>query len=119
MTEVRLQVNGYADSDELEQAQFAREIRTQLRALGVEDVDHPEAPAPPGAKGTAFEWAQLAVTLSAGLPPLMGALRSWLGRRSGASLVLEVGGDRLTLTDADLEGQRDVVDAWLTAHGVR
>jgi hypothetical protein len=119
MTHLRIHVNGYSDSDVREKSQFAGEIRRELRVLAGADVTHPRVPPEPGMKGSAFDWAQLLITFTGTLPPLVVALQSWLRRRSGASIVLQVGDDRLALTDADIDAQRVVIDAWLAAHGLR
>ena len=85
---------------------------------GVDDVEHPEAEAPAGAKGGALEWAQLVVTLAgtrAG--PMITALQGWLGRHPRAAVTLEIDGDKLTLDEASAAEQQRLVETFLARHG--
>jgi hypothetical protein len=117
MTEIRLYVAGYADSDPEERAELAWHLEQELRELDVEDVTHTRAETPAGAKGNAVEWAQLAVAFAGSLPPLVAVLRSWLGGHPGVSITLEIDGDRLTLSDPSDSERRELVAAWLGRHG--
>jgi hypothetical protein len=118
MTEVRLHVAGYADGDAEERAELAWRLEQELRELDVEDVSHAGAEeAPPGAKGSAVEWAQLVITFAGSLPPLVTALRSWLGRHPGSSITLEIDGDRLTLSDPSSSERSELIAAWMGRHG--
>lgn len=117
VTEVRLYVVGYADSDPEERAELAWRLEEELRGLDVNDIRRPSGPPPAGAKGPALEWAQLVISLAGSLPPLMGALRGWLGRHRGASITVEVDGDRLTLSDASESERRELTAAWMARHG--
>ena len=80
MTQLRVHVDGYADSDDEERADLASRLREEMVEQGVEDVAHPEAPAPEGAKGGALEWAQLVVGLAGTVRAMLTALRAWFGR---------------------------------------
>jgi hypothetical protein len=116
MTEVRLHVVGYPDSDDEERAELASRLREEIREHGIDDVAHPEGRAPPGSKGGAIEWAQLLVTFAGTVPPLVMAIQGWLGRHPDAAVTLEIGGDRLTLEEASPEERRRLLEAFLGRH---
>jgi hypothetical protein len=115
VTDVRLDIAGYADSDEREREKLGRELAGMLRRLDVEDVSAVRRPAPEGAKGDALQWAQLVVTSVGVLPALLTALRGWLGRHPGASVSIEIDGDSLTLSEPSSEERGKVVSAWQSA----
>jgi hypothetical protein len=118
MTEIRLHVGGYADSDHEERAELAWSLQQELRDLDVDDVSHARAKElPPGAKGSALEWAQLVVTLAGSLPALVATVRSWLGRHPRSSITLEINGDRLTLNDVSASERSELIAAWMRRHG--
>jgi Effector Associated Constant Component 1 len=117
MTDVHLQIDGYPDSDDEERADLASQLQEELRYHGVDDVAHPEAQAPAGAKGGALELAQLIVTLAGTVPPMIAALQGWLGRHRGAAVTLQIGGDTLKLDNASSEEQRRLVETFLARHG--
>src|SRR5687767_7824292 len=63
------------DADDL-----AGRLRQELHEAGF-DVQRPSAgDAPPGSKGDALGWAQLAVSFSGGLPALVAAIRAFTSR---------------------------------------
>lgn len=117
MTQLRVHVDGYPDSDDEERADLTTRLRDELVEQGVEDVSHPEAVAPGGAKGGALEWAQLVVGLAGTIGPMITALRAWLGRHPHAAVTLEIDGDTLTLAEASPEDQRRLVETFLARHG--
>ena len=117
MTEVRLQVVGYPDSDDEERADLAWRLREDLRDQGIDDVAHPEIRPPPGAKGGALEWAQLVVSVAGTVPPMIMALQAWLGRHPRAAVTLELGGDKLTLDDASPAERQRLLETFLARHG--
>ena len=45
------------------------------------------------------------------------ALQGWLGRHHGATVSLEIDGDKLTLADASEADQRRLVETFLARHG--
>jgi hypothetical protein len=116
MTDVRVHVDGYPDSDDEERADLATRLREELLEQGVESVSHPEATAPGGAKGGALEWAQLVVGLAGTIGPMLTALRAWLGRHPRAAVTLEIDGDTLTLAEASPEEQKRLVETFLSRH---
>jgi hypothetical protein len=110
-------VAGYPDSDSDERAELAWRLQRELLRLEVEHVSRPSGRPPAGAKGSALEWAQLVVTLGGSLPALIAAVRGWLGRHPGASITLEIDGDRLTLSDPSQSERRELIDTWVQRHG--
>lgn len=116
MQEIRIRVAGEVDDTE-ESAELTSRLRDELLELDVDDVTRPSAVAPDGAKGDAVAWAELVVTVSASLPPLVQAIRSWRDRQRGATVVIEHAGDRLVLADATPDVQNALVKDWLARHG--
>jgi hypothetical protein len=116
MTDVRVHVAGYPDSDDEERADLATRLRADLLAHDLE-VAHPQAEAPPGSKGAGLEWAQLVVTMAGTMPAMVAALQGWLGRHRGATVSLEIDGDKLTLEHAGEADQRRLVETFLARHG--
>ena len=119
MTEVRVHVVGYPDSDMEERADLASRLRDEIRDHGIDDVSHPGAEPPPGSKGGALEWAQLVVTLAGTVPSLVMAMQGWLGRHPNAAVTLEIDGDRLTLDEASADERQRLLETFLARHGDR
>ena len=117
MAQLRVQVQGLPDSDDEERAELARRLREEMLQEGVEEVAHPEVHAPEGAKGAAFEWAQLVVGLAGSLGPLLAALRGWIGRHPDAGITREIDGDKITLDKASPADRQRLVEAFLARHG--
>lgn len=113
--QLHLAVSGYSDSDDAERADLGIALRSAIVAADV-DVSHPHATAPEGAKGSNLEWAQLVVTLTAALPAVVGAIRSWLGRHAGASITLTIGGDSITISEPSDAERAELLEAWLGRH---
>jgi Effector Associated Constant Component 1 len=118
MTDVRVHVGGYPDSDDEERADLASRLRADLQALDLE-VAHPDGQAPPGAKGSALEWTELVVTVAGSMQGMTAAMQGWLGRHKGATVSLEIDGDRLTLEDASPADQRRLLETFLARHAAR
>jgi hypothetical protein len=116
MAQLRVQVQGLPDSDDEERAELAGRLRDEMLQQGVEAVAHPEVHAPEGAKGSAFEWAQLVVDLGGTLGPLLAALRGWLGRHSEVAITLEIDGDTITLDKASPADRERLMEAFLARH---
>jgi hypothetical protein len=117
MAELHVHVAGYPDSDDEERAELASRLRDEMLQQGVEEVAHPEVHAPEGAKGAAFEWAQLVVGLAGSLGPLLAALRGWIGRHPDAAVTLEIDGDKITLDKASPADRQRLVEAFFARHG--
>ena len=112
-TEVRLEVLGAEDSDAHEIAELMRRLKAELRRIDAENVRGVDAKAPAGAKGAALDWAQVVVTMSGSLPPLVALVRSFSRRNRGCAVVLEAAGDTLRLEGGDEEERRRLAEAWL------
>jgi hypothetical protein len=117
MAQLRVQVQGLPDSDDEERAELASRLRDEMLQEGVADVAHPEAHAPEGAKGAAFEWAELLVGLAGSLGPLLAALRGWIGRHPDAGITLEIDGDKITVDKASPTDRQRLLEAFLARHG--
>ena len=95
---------------------LAGQLREELRETGF-DVQRPAAgEAPPGTKGDALGWAQLAVSFSGGLPALVAAIRALTSRDEARKVALTLGDDTLELTGPTSAEQQQLVDAWLMRH---
>jgi hypothetical protein len=112
-TEVRVQVLGAQDSDAHELAELMRRLKDDLRHLDADDVRHLPAEAPPGAKGAALDWAQVIVTLSGSLPPLIALVRGFSRRNRDCAVLLEADGDTLRLEGGSEDERRQLAEAWL------
>ena len=117
MAQLLVQVQGLPDSDDEERAELTSRLREEMIDQGVEEVAHPDARAPDGAKGAALEWAQLVVGFGGTVGPLLSALRGWIGRHPDAGITLEIGGDKLTLDKASPADRERLVEAFLARHG--
>lgn len=112
---VRVHVTAEPDAEETRAADLTWDLSEELLQLDVDSVDRIEGKRMSGAKGTFFEWAELAVTVSGGLPSLVAYLRGWVGRHDQCELTLELDGDRLTLKNASAETQTRLIQEWLAA----
>ncbi len=100
-----------ADADDL-----AGRLRQELHETGF-DVGRPTAgAAPPGTKGDALAWTQLAVSFSGGLPALVAAIRAFTQRDETRKVTMTLNDDTLELTGPTSTQQQQLVDAWLTRH---
>jgi hypothetical protein len=114
---VSLHVQGYADSDAEERMELAWGLEQDLRASDFDEIERPSVTAPPGARGSALEWAELVVTLAGSIPAFAAALSGWLKRNHGTAVAVEIGGDRLELAEASPEERRQLIELWLRRHG--
>jgi hypothetical protein len=108
------------DADDDERAAMTRNLRHDLLALNeVEHVESAAAAAPPGSKSAGIDLQSLMVTLvSSGgaVTVLIGMLQNWLTRREKASMTLEMGGDKLTITGVSSDDERKLVENWIRRH---
>ena len=116
MTDVRVEVAGYPDSDDDERADLTTRLRADFEAVDL-NVAHPTAVAPDGSKGAGLELAQLVVSFAGTVPAMAAALLGWLGRNRGASVSLEIDGDKLTVEHASAADQQRLVETFLARHG--
>ncbi len=117
MTEIRLQVAGYPDSDAEERADLTSRLREEIEEHGIDDVVHPAVESPAGSKGAALDLAQLVVSFAGTLPPLIMAIQGWLGRHPRAAVTLEIDGDKLILDEASPEDRQRLLEVFLARHG--
>jgi hypothetical protein len=117
MTQVRVQVAGYPDSDAEERADLAWRLREEIQEHGIDDVSHPSVESPAGSKGVGLDLAQLVVAFSGTLPPLIMAIQGWLGRHPRAAVTLEIDGDTLILAEASPEDRQRLMEVFLAKHG--
>lgn len=110
-----LHVDAGAASEVEDQAQLAQRLRQDIRELDVDSVDWVRAgEAPAGSKGDAATLSSLAITLAPTvITPLMGMLSSWLSRHERATVTVESGGQKLTLTGSPSAQQRELVEAFI------
>jgi hypothetical protein len=116
MHEIRLSVIGHPDSDDPDRARLGRGLEADLVFHRVAEVSHPQGEAPPGAKGSALEWAQLVLGFAGSLPALVGYLRSWQEQNHGAAITVAIGQDSITLEEPTTEERTRLVEAWLERH---
>jgi hypothetical protein len=110
-----LHVDAGAGAEVEDQTRLAQRLRQDLRELDVDGVDWVRAgEAPAGSKGDAAALGSLAVTLAPSvITPLMGMLSSWLSRHDRATVTVESGGQKLTLTGSPSAEQRELVEAFI------
>jgi len=91
-------------------------LRQELHETGF-DVERPAVgDAPPGSKGDALGWAQLAVSFSGGLPALVAAIRAFTSRDETRKVTMTLGDDTLELAGPTSAQQQQLVQAWLKRH---
>jgi hypothetical protein len=119
MTDVRVQIQGYADSDDEERAELAWRLEREIRRsdVAVEDVRRDAVRAPDGAKGAGLEWAELVLSLVGTLSSLMSAVLGWRERNPGVAMTVEIDGDKLEIEDVTGEERSRLVEAFLSRHG--
>jgi hypothetical protein len=108
------------EADRHRAAELAWDLKRELAERSrAESVEHAPATAPAGAKGAAFEWTQLLVTFSGGLPGLVALIRGWADRHqdAGVAVSLELDGDKITLADATPEERQRLLELFAARHG--
>ena len=115
---VKISIDTGSESDTEQVAQLGQRLRHEIRQLDVESVDFVrEGEAPAGAKGDPVALATLAVTLApVALTSLFGLLQTWLTRHDKATVTIEMGSDKLTLTGSPSKEQLQVIQATLNRH---
>ena len=108
------------DADDEELAQLGRQLRTELLELDVETVDPlRQGAAPAGSKGDPVTLATLAVTLAPfALTELMKAVQVWLTRHDRASVTVERGTDKITITGSHSKEQQRTLEAFISRHKI-
>ncbi len=107
-----------SDADSEDRAELARHLRQQLIEADVDSVEftHPGT-LPPGAKGDPASLFALAVSVApAVVTAMFGMLQVWLSHHDRASVTVESGGEKLTLTGTLSSEQKQMVEAFLNRH---
>lgn len=107
------------EADRHRAAELAWDLKQELEERSrAESVEHAPGVAPPHAKGSAVEWAQLLVTFSGGLPGLVALIRGWADRHEkDVAIRVELDGDSISLADATPEERRRLVELFAERHG--
>jgi hypothetical protein len=115
---VRINIDGGAQRDHEEMAALGQRLRREIQQLDVDTVDFVrEGAAPAGAKGDPVTLASLAVTLApVVLKSLFDLVQGWTTRHNNASVTIEMGGDKVTLTGAPSKEQLAVIQAVVQKH---
>jgi hypothetical protein len=114
-TTLTLHIDAGPEADAEEQAGLTDRLQRALGELDVEAVERVRSgAAPSGAKGDPVTLATLAVTLApVALKAVTDLVQSWLSRHDRASVTLESGGAKITLTGTPSEEQMRMVEAWV------
>jgi hypothetical protein len=104
------------DSDQGERIRLSRDLRDALLKFDIETRSVEAGESPPGAKGTALEWAQLVVTGSATIAPVVGAAIAWVQRHKGAQVTVSIDGDSISIAETTDAQKQDLVKDWLRRH---
>jgi hypothetical protein len=115
---VRISIDGGAGSDQDELALLGQRLRGDIKQLDIDSVEFERGgAAPAGAKGDPFSLASLAVTLApVVLKSLFDLLQNWTARHNNATVTIEVGADKLTMTGKPTKEQLAVIQAVLQKH---
>ena len=115
---LKISIDGGSESDEEELALMGQRLRRDIQQLDVDDVEFVRGgTAPAGAKGDAITMASLAVTLApVALKSLFDLLQSWIMRHDKATVTIEMGKDRVTLTGSPSKEQLAVIQAAIARH---
>ena len=113
-----LSVDAGHDADDQENAELARGLRQYFLDRDVGKVEFARSGfLPLGAKGDAVTLTTLAITLApVALTGLLGMLQSWLTRHERATVTLESGSEKLTLTGTPSREQQQTLAAFLDRH---
>jgi hypothetical protein len=120
--ELRVVLEPDPEADPEDRERLGRQLRDELRALDVDDVEAVGAPSPPsGAKsGAAASLTEWLVTLSAGggvFVTVVATLRDWLSRRAaGHKISITVDGDTLELSSATPAERAELIDTFVRRH---
>jgi hypothetical protein len=118
-TQFLLTLGAGADSDDAELAELGRQLRNQLLELPSVDAVNPlrAGTAPAGAKGDPAIWATLAVTLAPiALTELIKIAQAWLTRHDRATLTVESGGEKITITGTPSKEQTRLLENFVGRH---
>lgn len=115
---LKISIDGGAESDEEEVAVMGQRLRRDIQQLDVDAVEFVRGgTAPAGAKGDVITLASLAVTLApVALKSLFDLLQGWIMRHDKATVTIEVGSERVTLTGSPSKEQLAVIQAAIARH---
>lgn len=118
-TQFLLTLGADADSDNAELAELGRQLRNELLELPALEAVNPlrAGTVPAGAKGDPAIWATLAVTLApTALTELIRIAQAWLTRHERATLTVETGGEKITITGSPSKEQTRLLEGFVTRH---
>jgi hypothetical protein len=110
-----ISISPAADADAQEVSELVQQLRRELLNSEADTIEpvHGGA-APPGAKGDPITLANLAVTIApAAVGGLIRIVQAWVSRHDRASVTVESGAEKLTVTGDPSAEQRQMVDAFL------
>jgi hypothetical protein len=117
-TDVAVKVIGGSELDEEDVDRLARGLANELDEAEAGDVAlKGTGRVPHGAKGDFVAIGELVIAAIGALPPVVAAIRGWLGRSPAKSIELVVDGDSITIVSPSSEDENRLVDAWLARHG--
>ena len=111
-----LSVDAGRDADLQESAELGRHLRQYLLDRDVDKVEFARGsdPLPAGAKGDPISLTSLVVTLApVALTGILGLLQQWLTRHERATVTLESGGEKFTLSGIPSREQQQTLAAFL------
>jgi len=113
-----LSVDAGRGADDEETADLTRRLRQHFLDGEIDKVELARSgDAPAGSKGDAVALSSLIVTLApVALTGMIGMLQAWLSRHERATVTVESGGDKLTLTGSLTAEQQKTVAAFLDRH---
>jgi hypothetical protein len=113
-----LSVDAGQSADLQESAELTRRLRQFMLDSNVDKVDFVRTgEAPAGSKGDIVSLTSLAVTIApVALTTLAGILQSWLTRHDRASVTVESGGEKVTITGSLSREQQQTLNAFLDRH---
>jgi hypothetical protein len=116
--QLTLTVDAGIRADDEDRAELARRLLQQLIETDVDAVEFARsATLPVGAKCDPVSLCALAVTVApAAITAMIGMLQVWLSRHERASVSVESGGEKLTLTGTLSSEQKQMVEAFLNRH---
>jgi len=117
-TVLTLRVDAGPAADLQDHAELTQRLRKQILDCDIDNVEFARSRSvPPGAKGDPITLTALIVTLApAALTSLFGMLQTWLRRHERATVTVESGGEKLTLTGTLSAEQKQTVTEFLNRH---
>ena len=117
--ELRIDVGPEPDAAAGELDKATEELRQELLEFDAEGVGRQSAESPPSGTGAVKGAPPGTLVVAATQERLSAVVRTlvgWLGRRTGRSVKLEIGGDLIKVSDSSSEDQRRLIAAFLARH---